>query len=273
MSIKRNIYNFILNSYYQINPPSISWQGDYPNWDVASKKCTGYNDSIILNKVIESTNMVIAGKAAFERDGIAFDKSIINPLLLTSLFYIKKKQESSRILNIMDFGGSLGSIYFQHKRYLDLLKPLKWTIIEQEHYFNYGKNNLETKELVFHANYNELIKNNKIDVAIFSSVLQYLENPYLILNEIMQINVPYILIDLTPVVEGLKKKEIITIQKIRKEMYGKPVSYPFRIFDKKNFLSIFNQTYETIIEQSSYLSGIRYKKRIKYSFYLLKNKL
>lgn len=273
MSIKKNICNFILNLYYKINPPLISWQGDYANWDIALKRCSGYENEIILNKVIESTNLVIAGKAAFERDGIAFDKSIINPLLLTSLFYIKNKRESSKKLNIMDFGGSLGSIYFQHKHYLDLLKPFKWIIIEQEHYVNYGKNNLETNELVFHANYNELIKNNKLDVAIFSSVLQYLENPYLILNEIMQINVPYILIDLTSIVEGLKKKEIITIQKIRKEMYGKFVSYPCRIFDKKNLLSIFNQNYEIILEQNSYLSGSWYKKRIDYSFYLLKKKL
>lgn len=87
-------------------------------------------------------------------------------------------------LRIIDFGGSLGSTYHQHRRFLSSIKYLKWNIIEQQQFINVGKEYFEDEPLkYFHSMYIYLLTHDP-DVILLSGVLQYLEEPYSILKKI-----------------------------------------------------------------------------------------
>ena len=76
-----------------------------------------------------------------------------------------------------------------------------------------------------------------------SSVLQYLENPYVFLKEVLEKNFKYILIDRTPFVYG---KDRLTIQKVNSKIYK--ASYSAWFFNEKSFREIFSGEYSLIDE-------------------------
>jgi putative methyltransferase (TIGR04325 family) len=39
----------------------------------------------------------------------------------------------------LDFGGSLGSSYFQNKKFLDALRLVEWNVVEQENFVATGE--------------------------------------------------------------------------------------------------------------------------------------
>ena len=93
------------------------WSGDYQNWEEASAHCTNYENASILKKVKAALIEVRDGRAAFERDSVLFQTPDYNWPLLSTLLWAFGKE--SNTLTILDFGGSLGSTYFQHRQWFN----------------------------------------------------------------------------------------------------------------------------------------------------------
>jgi putative methyltransferase (TIGR04325 family) len=146
-------------------------------------------------------------------------------------------------LNILDFGGSLGSSYFQNIRFLNSIKKLNWCIVEQPAYVETGLLYFEDERLHFFKNINECYEKYNIDVVLLSSVLQYLEYPYNYLNELVEKKPKYIIIDRTPFV---KKPDRITIQKVNPRFYK--ASYPCWFFNIDKFRNFMSINYDLIFE-------------------------
>ena len=174
-------------------------------------------------------------------------------------------------LPVLDFGGGLGSVYHQHKRLLPTINGLSWNIIEQGKYIEIGQKDYSTDALKFHetlADYSKIHSNT--DIVLISSVLQYLEKPLEILKQLMELKPAYIIVDLT-VISNRLEEDIIAVQKIGKSMYGEEVSYPCWMFSRQNFLKQFEDKYEPIIAQDSYLGIINHNGRsFNYNYFLLK---
>ena len=185
----------ILSSYYQeLTPPLIrkqidkifrghpSWyfKGEYQNWDEARAASSGYDDQVILNKVLTAILKVKSGEVACERDSVTFDTVQYSWPLLANLMWVAAKNNGA--LSVLDFGGALGSTYYQNKKYLDTIPILHWNIVEQKNYVEAGKDKIASKSLRFYETINQCAAENKINVAIFSGVLDFLEDPYLILR-------------------------------------------------------------------------------------------
>ena len=101
---------------------SYEWfTGDYSSWEEALKFCDGYNKPNILEKVKNSLLKVKKGEAVYERDSVLFDHIEYSMPLLVSLLYMTTVYKNN--LNILDFGGSLGSSYFQNRKFLEKLDP------------------------------------------------------------------------------------------------------------------------------------------------------
>ncbi|MFX6225949.1 methyltransferase, TIGR04325 family, partial [Acinetobacter baumannii] len=81
-------------------------------------------------------------------------------------------------LNVLDFGGSLGTTYFQNLPFLDGLNSLTWNIVEQPNYVVAGKEHFETDQLRFYENIASCIKEQKPNIIIFCGVLQYINDTY-----------------------------------------------------------------------------------------------
>lgn len=227
---------------------TIRWSGDYDSWAKAKKVSTGYDNPIILEKVLDASLKVKRGEAVFERDSVLFEKIQYSWPLLAGL--LRVACANSNRLRVLDFGGSLGSTYYQNKGFLSGLAELRWCVVEQKNFVDYGKQYFENEELRFYYDLLSCMADEVIDVVILSSVLPYLEKPYHALNMIMNYEIGNIIVDRTPfLLSG--NKDRLTVQKNPSSIYE--VSYPAWFFSKKNFLGFMgDRGYAQVAEFESF---------------------
>jgi putative methyltransferase (TIGR04325 family) len=244
---------FIKNIFKTILPERIirwssgllyGWHGNYLTWDEAQKECTGYNSLKIIEKVRSSALKVKTGTVAYERDSFIFDSVQYAYPVLSALMWVAAIKKGK--LNVLDFGGSLGSSYFQNKQFLDTLTEINWCVVEQPGFVDAGLKDFATDRLHFFYGISECIKTYNIDVILLSSVLQYLEKPYGFLKELLSLNIGFIIIDRTPFIKG---RDRITVQKVNPEIY--PASYPCWFFNKDSFVKFIGEQYTVITEFDS----------------------
>ena len=166
--------------------------------------------------------------------------------LLSSLLYCSNA--SNQKLHVLDFGGSLGSVYFQHKELLNNLEEISWNVIEQKHFVDAGVKNIEDDFLHFYSTIDECTAD--INIAIFSSSLQYLEEPYKILNNVFSLKIKNVVIDLTPI-HRLERDFIV---KQISQYNQLQASYPCRLFKYDNLTSFFyDNGYKILFDTDAYL--------------------
>lgn len=226
--------------------PFYGWSGDYESWEEATSLCSGYDQSNILEKVKEATWKVKTGEAIYERDSVIFDKIEYSYPLAAFLMW---SNINSECLSVIDFGGSLGSTFYQNKLFLEKFDKISWNIIEQEKFVNIGKELFEDERLHFYYTIEECLQNtsSKIDTIIFSSVLQYLSAPYELLNDILKYDFKNILIDITTVHE--QDFDRITIQQVPPSIYE--ASYPAWFFSDSKLINFFEKNSYKLISDWS----------------------
>ena len=198
------------------------WKGNYKNYEEARQKCIGYDEEHILNRIIETTLKVKNNEIAYERDGIAYNTIQMNFPLLKTLLYIASKNDNE--LTLIDFGGSLGTTYYQNYPYLKHLKKINWCIIEQPKFVEAGKKHFENEHIKFYPTIAECMAENDPQLFLICNVLQYLEKPYHLLDEVKQLGIPYVMLDF--VGYNRQNKDRITIQHVPPVFYGVEASYP-----------------------------------------------
>jgi putative methyltransferase (TIGR04325 family) len=220
--------------------------GHYKTWDEARKASEGYDSDVILNKVKNSLLKVKKGEAVYERDSVLFGQIHYSWPLLAGLLWVASC--GGNRLNLIDFGGSLGSSYYQNKKFLEHLPELKWSIVEQEKFVECGKEYFEDEHLKFYNDIDKCIVERRPNAILFSSVIQYLEKPYGLLANVLNQGFVYILFDRTSFLE--KGNDRITVQKVPPEIY--PASYPAWFFNLDKFLDFFADQYELMAEFDSF---------------------
>jgi putative methyltransferase (TIGR04325 family) len=214
------------------------WFGNYDKWEDVEKDCTGYDSSAILDSVKTAILKVRNGEAVYERDSVLFDKIHYSQPLLSAL-------EQSIIddrLHIVDFGGSLGSSYFQNRNEFSKQLDLKWSVVEQEHFVKVGKNSIAIDNLYFFNTVLDALKTQKNQVLLLSSVIQYFKEPYELINIMLEYNFDYIIIDRTAFIDS--DTERITKQIVPEFIYK--ASYPAWFLNEKKFLDAFTMKYELL---------------------------
>src|ERR1041385_3366219 len=132
----------------------IRWTGNYPSWKEAAADSMGYNADVILEKTKDAILKVKNGEAVYERDSVILAKPEYSWPLITWL--LKIGMAHNNVINVLDFGGSLGSSYFQNR---NLLKPMKllWSVCEQEHYIAVGNDKFADEQLKFYFSIDDCI--------------------------------------------------------------------------------------------------------------------
>jgi len=238
--LKKLLPPFVL--YYARALFGYGYSGNYLKWDDAATACEGYDSEIIFEKVKTAVLAVKSGDAACERDSVLFDKIVYSWPMLASLMYAAAYCKGN--LHVVDFGGSLGSSYFQNKKFLKSLN-LHWSIVEQPKFVAFGQQVLQNDQLKFYPTLHEASAAMATDLVLLSSVLQYLENPYAILDEIANISPKFILIDRTPF--SLDEKETIKIQNVPTSIYK--ASYPIRFIPQSTLLSYLEKIGYNVLEK------------------------
>lgn len=222
------------------------FSGNFRSYSDALSLAQGYSDDKILSKVKESMLQVKNGSAKYERDSVLFDKIEYAWPLLAIFQNIALKKDAR--LSVLDFGGSLGSSFYQNIHFLSDLKSLTWIVVEQQNFVDVGKAQFQDNHLKFVYTIDEALELTKPDVVLFSGVLQYLEQPYKTLADIFNFEVPYILIDRTSFVNSGEDR--ITIQNVPESIYK--ASYPCTFFNESKFLQSFSPKYDLVTDFDSF---------------------
>ncbi len=232
------------------------FKGDYHTWQEAEDDSTGYDTDNILQIVRSSLLKVKNGKAVYERDSVIFDKIQYSWPLLANLMFCCAKWGG--VLKVLDFGGSLGSTYYQNKKFLDRIDTVSWNIVEQKKFVSIGKKEFEDERLKFFFTVDECLKKENPNILLLSSVLQYIEKPYELLNSILKNQFEYIVIDRTPFTKNCDK---IKVQIVPPSIYE--ASYPSMIFDEDKFIKYFlNKNYK-VLEDFKGLDGKGFEYKFK----------
>ncbi|MGF1924369.1 MAG: methyltransferase, TIGR04325 family [Bacteroidia bacterium] len=226
-------------------PIQTMWSKPYLSWMDAKNKSIGYQADNIFLKVKESTLAVKEGRYPYERDSVLFDHIEYAWPLLSILQKIAIENENS--LTIVDFGGSLGSTYFQNRNWLSGIK-IKWIVIEQEQFVQSGKKEFSDEHLIFESSIQHALA-HRPNAVLFSSVLQYLEHPKEVIDQVINEQFKYILIDRTSFGKNIEK-DFFTVQTVPSEIYA--ASYPCRFFEERKFLGQFASYYSLEAEFPSF---------------------
>lgn len=212
----------------------IHFSGPYSSWSHASEQADGYSSPAILERVTAATREVVAGRAAFERDSIVFRNPAPDPVIMSNLTRIASTTQTLRVL---DFGGSLGSSYYQHRRFITYAAKVEWHIVEQMQYVACARAEFQTDELRFYHTPDEACLGWTPHVVLLSSVLQYLEAPWPVLTLLTQIPATRWIVSRTPFHES--SDDLLVVQHVPASIYR--ASYPAWIFSKERFINFWTQ--------------------------------
>jgi len=220
---------------------ALGLSGDYRSWDEAMAASTGYDSDVILEKTRLALLAVKNGEAGYERDSVLFDEIEYAWPLLAGLMWVAARCGGA--LNVLDFGGSLGSTYFQNRAFVSTLPEVRWNIVEQSRHVETGKAWFEDDRLHFYADIAGCLAETQPNVVLLSSVLQYLERPYAILDQVLALPGEHVIIDRTPFWAGPSDR--LCVQTVPPSIY--PASYPSWIFSRQQFRSRLDDDWQCIV--------------------------
>ena len=221
-----------------------------PTLEEAVAKAGTYAELSISRKVTEAAQQVIKGLACYERDGVLFYEKERNYRLVSALLQAAMKTNE---LHVLDFGGALGSTFWQNREVLEkAVKDFSWHIVEQKSFYDAAAQLKYDAPLYFHETIEEALKNQKFNAVLFSSVLQYLETPECFLEKVADI--PFLIVDLHPEFVS-RTAPGYAVQYVKEPIYN--ASYPLRIWGKDELRKTLLANYGIIDEWVCSEAGIQ----------------
>jgi len=211
----------------------IRFSGNFKNWESALKKSLGYDAAVILERTRSALLKVVQGDAAYERDSVLFDEVEHSFPVLAAL--LRTAVHNGGKLAVLDFGGALGSSYFQCREFLSPVGELIWSVVEQPAHVECGQRDFQTEQLKFHGTVAESLKERTPNALLVSSVLQYVPQPYTLLTELLANRIGHVIIDRTAFLKS--DQDRLTVQFIPKSIYQ--ASYPAWFLSETKIKALF----------------------------------
>jgi putative methyltransferase (TIGR04325 family) len=221
----------LLDAFRRRTGRHLRFAGHPASWEDAARRSGGYSATHILDTVTDATRAVISGAARWERDGVLLNDADPPFAVLTALW--RAARLANRNLEVVDFGGSLGSTYRQCRPLLEGIGTLRWRVIEQAAFVQRGQTEFSTPELSFHVSADCLPTPEGARAVLASSVLQYLAEPFTVLDSLTRIGARHMIIDRTPMHDGTVDR--LCIQHVPRHIYE--ASYPCRLLSRPRLLT------------------------------------
>lgn len=215
-TLKKLSNSFLLRLF-----PPIRFSRPFGSFELALSHCTGYDSEAILNRVLSATLAVQEGLAEYERDSVLFDDVSYSQALLVGLALALSL--SPHKLCVLDYGGSLGSSYFQNRKIVSHLEFVDWRIVEQPHFVEAGRTFIPSTRLTFYSSLDEL-QGFSPSLLILSSVLQYLPAPLSVLGACLRFYPSVVVIDRTSYDSDPNSSGSVRVQQVGSIIYR--ASYP-----------------------------------------------
>lgn len=232
---------------------ALRWESVRLSWSETLRLSTGYDEDAILQRVVQATRAVVDGHAAYERDSVLFLEPSAPPHLLFPL--LRHAMRYPGVLDVVDFGGSLGSTYRLCRPFLPEGLKVRWIVVEQPTFVAIGESEFSTNELQFVSSLENLPSPLGPRFILASSVLQYLENPSSILDALDLVDSATLVVERTPMWDG--PVDQLTVQHVPPRIY--PASYPCWIMSRSALLARWRSDWQVI---SDYV-GSEGRKRVR----------
>lgn len=221
-----------------VRPPL--YAGNFSSWTEAQRASRGYGDPAIREKVVAAARAVRDGQAAWERDSVLFHAPAANEPLLRAL--LRAAERDGGRLGVADFGGALGSAWWQHRRWLEPLREVRWGVIEQPELTAIGGREFANDALRFYPTLADYGANEDPRVLLLSSVLAYLERPHDLLREARAMSFHTVIIDRTGFIA--RGPDRLTVQHVPPAIYE--ASYPCWFFNRERLLAEFGPEWRLV---------------------------
>jgi putative methyltransferase (TIGR04325 family) len=231
------LYKATAVAAHRLRGDATVFTGDYAAWSEAAAGAGGYEAGEILDKTRAAILRVKANPELFERDSVILAEPEYSFPALAAILLVAGRCGGR--LDVVDFGGSLGSSYFQFRRFLTHLNPLRWAVVEQPHFVRCGSAEIAEGRLTFHADIAGALGTLRRDLLLASSVLQYLPDPAAFIQTLLGFGFEYILIDRTAFHQGARDR--LTLQQNPPAVFA--ASYPAWFFNEEQFLAKFAPAY------------------------------
>ena len=93
------------------------------DWVDAQNEAIGYDSDVII-QAVKKSSLKVKMAMIYERDSVVFEETQYSWPLLAGLMFGGMLLDASGQLKVLDFGGSLGSIYYQNKKFLDKFRDV-----------------------------------------------------------------------------------------------------------------------------------------------------
>lgn len=254
--------HFLIRLYRRLRYMRYGWFGRYDSWQQARLQCSGYDGNSILQKILAGAQKVKNGEAVWERDGVLLDRIEYSWPLLAHLLWIAGRRGNR--LSVLDFGGGLGTTWFQNRGYLSGMEEVKWSVTEQEGFVSAGRAHIADppgRGLQFYYTAGDAIRERgPHDVFLASCVLPYLEQPYAFLQETIDRGFPYIIIENTYF--NAAPGDRLTIQKVPPFYYE--AAYPAWFLDYDKVKALLLTRYDLVEEYTNDTFLYLYGRKINY---------
>jgi putative methyltransferase (TIGR04325 family) len=235
----------LLGVYRRMRGESIAFRGNYPDWQAAQADSRGYADAVIVERVSQALLQVRAGAGAFERDGVVLPRQEYDFPLLAALLHVAATRGR---LHVADFGGSLGSTYFQHRELLRGIPDLRWDVVEQAHFVERGRAEFADAVLGFQFSLQDCLAAGQPNVVLLSSVLPYMPKPYELIAQVRASGAEFVLLNRTPALPG-DSADLLAVQHVALAEYQ--TSYPAWLLGQARLFAAFAPEYRLVLEFES----------------------
>ena len=218
------------------------FSGDFSSWAEARAASGGYDADVIFEKTLTAARAVRDGRAAWERDTVLFHEPVCHQPLLDALRHAAGAAGGR--LAVLDFGGALGSTWWQHRAWLSDLAEVRWSVVEQPQFVAAGQREFANGPLRFYETIDGCCAAERPGVALLSSVLPYLEDPHALVQDIARRDFRHVIIDRTGFVG--RGRDRLTVQRVPASIYE--ASYPCWFFDREKLLRPFAADWRIVAE-------------------------
>jgi putative methyltransferase (TIGR04325 family) len=213
----------------RVIPSRLPMKGPYGSHGAALAESTGYDSPLVAQQVEEATLAVLEGRAAYERDGTAFqdrpDLAIHGVL----------RQVLTPRATIADFGGGLGGLYINAPELFP--QGCRRLVIEQPSMVAAGRRLDSAHGLsIEFFDGSDLRAIPTVDLLVLSGVLQYLPEPWPLLDGLLHhLRPASVIVDRTAIRRGASRWYLQT----NPGFYQEPVTYPVQVLERRRLLAAF----------------------------------
>lgn len=232
-------------------------RGDHATWAVAvaaaergsgGRRGTAGDDrgrggGAEIERVLAAARAVRTGCGAWERDGEVFAEPAVHEPLLAALRRVAAS-EGGR-LALVDFGGALGSTWWQHRAELAPLE-VDWRVVELPALVAAGRREFAGGGLGFFETVDAATADGRPTAILFSGVLQYLENPWGALADAAKRRFRHVIVDRAGCLGGGAERDLLTVQHTPPEHGGGRM--PCWLFARERLEAALGDEYERVSE-------------------------